>query len=204
MNIINYVQKNWKTIAVVAAGIAGIVGLTGFVSGSVQIEGIIKNVSWTRRINIHQKRTVKKSGWSVPAGGRVTDTRWEYKGQKKVPSGVDKDGNTAYKEISEYATKYYYEIDEWPIVRHVVTNAYSDANGWILEPYWGQVELGENEKEGSRESEYEIHITERETGALKTVRVSESVFRQVKPTDYVRVKVGRLMPNKAIEVDVLD
>lgn len=65
-----------------------------------------------------------------------------HKEEVKVP---------VYRDEPVYATKYYYEVDKWLYERSVTTSAYNK------EPYWGEVVLGENEKEGSRTTTYILY-----------------------------------------------
>lgn len=53
-----------------------------------------------------------------------------------------------YRNDPVYQTKYYYEIDKWLYERSVRTSS-NDQN-----PYWGEVNLGSDERESSRSSTY--------------------------------------------------
>lgn len=203
-----FITKNWKGIIGAAVGALGLIGAAGFISNGIKpvvTDGKVMLKSWERRIYIQKLETIRDSGWTVPKGGRVYDTRCEYKGTKKVPIGVDENGNTCYKEVSEHATKYYYEVDEWRDVRSVYAQNNSDKDGNIVAPYWPNVgELGDSERVGSRSELYEIHIKVRETGELKTFKVDQSTWDIVNARDDVRVTSSVFHSNKADTVEVLD
>lgn len=55
-----------------------------------------------------------------------------------------------YKEVAVYQTKYYYEIDKWLYERSVETSG-NDKN-----PYWGDLNLKSNEREGYKSQKYQI------------------------------------------------
>ena len=56
-----------------------------------------------------------------------------------------------YKQTPIYATKYYYEIDRWTET-HKIKTSENDKN-----PYWGDVILSYNERQGSKHEYYYIH-----------------------------------------------
>lgn len=196
-------MANWKTIAIVAGSALAVAGAVFFFSKPVVVEGTVKTISWSRTIDICKKTTVKKDGWEVPEGARVLETRREYKGTKEVPDKVDTDGTIHYRSESEYAIRYYYEIDEWPVVRHVITNAYSDAEGNIVEPYWGDVVLEENERQGSSHETYEAHVVQKGDGTLRTIELGQQLWNGVKPNEYVRATVDSWSKTKVKKLEVL-
>lgn len=57
-----------------------------------------------------------------------------------------------YKDVPVYATKYYYEIDKW--VKGRTVNTSGNEN----EPFWGEVNLSNKEREKSRSEEYILNI----------------------------------------------
>lgn len=196
-------MNNWKTIAIVAGSVLAVAGAVFFFAKPVVVEGTVKTVSWTRTIDILKKTTVKNDGWEVPEGARVLETRREYKGKKEVPDRVDTDGTIHYRSESEYAIRYYYEIDEWPVVRQVITNAYSDAEGNIVEPYWGEVVLEENERQGSSRETYEAHVVQKGDGTLRTIELGQQLWNDVKPNEYVKATVDSWHKTKVKKLEVL-
>lgn len=203
--ITNFLKENWKSIL---AGVLGFGAITAIGVGiyeadkPVTSEGIVQTVSWERTIYIQKRETVKKSGWNVPKGGRVYDTSWEFKEFINVPSGKDQNGNTTYKQEAKYATKYYYEVDEWNNDREITTNAISDKRGDIVGPYWGEIgELSDDERIGRQEEAFYICIVDRETKAIKEFEVSDYEWRNVARGDYVRVSHSKhSRVGKSVEV----
>lgn len=196
-------MNTWKTIAIVAGSVLAVAGVAFFFAKPVVVEGTVKTISWTRTIDIRKKTTVKKDGWEVPEGARVLETRREYKGQKDVPDKVDSDGTIHYRSESEYAIRYYYEVDEWPVVRHVVTNAYSDAEGNIVDPYWGDVVLEENEKKGDSRETLEAHVVQKDANTLRTIELGRQFWNDVKPGEYVKATVDSWNKKTVKKLEVL-
>ena len=57
-----------------------------------------------------------------------------------------------YRDEPVYDTKYYYEIDKWIHNRDVSSKGKND------EPYWGDTDLEENEREGKKTEKYELTV----------------------------------------------
>lgn len=58
-----------------------------------------------------------------------------------------------YRDEPVYDTKYYYEIDKWVPGRVVSTSGADDA------PYWGELNLSDNEREGRKTEAYVLKIS---------------------------------------------
>lgn len=209
MDVKEFIANNWKKGLAIIVGAVGLVGAGSFfVDGMkpVEIDGEIMLKSWDRHIYIQKLETVKKSGWTVPKGGRVYDTRWEYKSTERVPSGVDQNGKTCYREESRYATKYYYEIDEWKDSRVKVTNGTETTMRASEEPHWPEVkDLQEGaERVGRKTENYEITIKVHGTGEIKTFSVNQTAWNLLKPSDCVKVTYGKFTSSRADSVELLD
>ena len=92
-----------------------------------------------------------------------------------------------YDWVDYYATKYYYEIDKWVWSRDVKTSS-NDK-----EPYWGELDLKENEKEGSKSETYYIHYTSKD-GEDEKLSIDYSDWVKLKTGNFLKVKVifGRI------------
>ena len=55
-----------------------------------------------------------------------------------------------YKDVPVYRTKYYYEIKKWHHHRYVTSSGENE------EPYWGEVSLQKNERQGAKTESYKV------------------------------------------------
>ncbi len=62
----------------------------------------------------------------------------------------EKEQQPVYVSVPRYQTKYYYDIDKWVPGRTVETSGTDD------EPYWGELNLAQNEREGNHSEEYRM------------------------------------------------
>ena len=87
-----------------------------------------------------------------------------------------------YKDVPRYQTKYYYEIDRWVYERSVKT---AEMN---QEPYWGDVILGDKEREGSRNEVYLAKVVDKKNKE-STMYFDYTVWNEFKTDQVVKVKV---------------
>lgn len=87
-----------------------------------------------------------------------------------------------YKDVPRYQTKYYYEIDRWVYERSVKT---AEMN---QEPYWGDVILGDKEREGSRNEVYLAKVIDKKNKE-STMYFDYTVWNEFKTDQVVKVKV---------------
>ncbi len=104
---------------------------------------------------------------SVPEYGYVTRTKQE----------------PVYEKIPVYATKYYYYIYKWAHQRDVRTE------GTTKETYWGEVKLGENEREGAHTSRYEVTVLDEKKNKSKKYTVNEDIWNQIEVGGKYKIKV---------------
>lgn len=88
-----------------------------------------------------------------------------------------------YRDDPIYQTKYYYEIERWVVVRSV------DTNGGQDEPYWGEVDLLQNQREGSRRETYQVTFITKK-GKTYEMELSEAEWNGMKPGDKKKIKVS--------------
>ncbi len=86
-----------------------------------------------------------------------------------------------YRSQPVYQTKYYYEIQKWIHGRSVTTK------GTDLTPYWGEVVLGKNERQGTSSETYTI-VGVKEDGEKMTVTMNYE--------DYMRLEIGAVVKVK--------
>lgn len=115
------------------------------------------------------------NGYFEEVEGDPIYERQYYTEQEEVP---------VYKEVEVYQTKYYYYIDRWVFKRSV------DTNGTDKNPYFGEVILGHNEREGSKTKNYSI-IATNEAGEVKTYNISESQWKEIDEKDILDVEITK-------------
>lgn len=88
-----------------------------------------------------------------------------------------------YRQEPVYDTKYYYEIEKWIPKRKVETSGKDHS------PYWGEVKLADNEREGSRASTYYVEGWYKE-GKTNKQEVSEDMWKKMSEGESYRVKTN--------------
>lgn len=133
-------------------------------------EIIIAEMSWERSIEVEIYKFVEDESFVRPPEGARNITT------KRVRSGYDEDGNPKYRK------KYFYEIEKWVYERTVSTSG-TDKN-----PYWGDTNLKEKEREGSREERYFVTGRNQEEKDMRfslpyeewcTVNIDQTIFVNV-------------------------
>jgi len=137
---------------------------------SKDINGVVRDVSWERRIGIEELRPVSHEDWrdEIPSDAQLGNCRKkEHHTQSEAPSfGVEAekvcgtpytiDEGSGYGKVVQdceykvYADWCQYTRDEWQEVDDV------SASGHDLNPYWPQVNLASGQREGERSEEYEV------------------------------------------------
>ena len=111
-------------------------------------------------------------------GNAQRRTRTTY---EQVPY-TDYEQRTKYKSVPVYDTKYYYDIDRYVYERSVTTNGTDD------EPYWGEVNLGALERQGSKSEEYKILFDD---GKEKSINVKQDVWNQYQQDNEITLLKNR-------------
>ena len=88
-----------------------------------------------------------------------------------------------YRQDPIYATKYYYEIDKWVTSRTVKTNG-SDKN-----PVWGETNLADKERTGSKTEKYTVCLRDKES--TYNYDVSLSTWNNLKEGMVVDAEISR-------------
>jgi hypothetical protein len=139
---------------------------------SKDINGVVRDVSWERRISIETLQPVSHEDWrdEIPSDAQLGNCRKkEHHTQSEEPSpGVDAekvcgtpytiDQGSGYGKVVQdceykvYADWCEYTVEEWQEVDASV------ASGHDLDPYWPQVNLASGQREGERSEEYEVNL----------------------------------------------
>ena len=137
---------------------------------SQDINGLVRDVSWERRIGIEALRPVSREDWrdEIPSDARLGNCRKkEHHTQSEAPSfGVEAekvcgtpytiDQGSGYGKVVQdceykvYADWCEYTREEWQEVDD------ASASGRDLNPYWPRVNLASGQREGERSEEYEV------------------------------------------------
>lgn len=81
-----------------------------------------------------------------------------------------------YRQVPRYATKYYYNIRRW------VADHNAEAAGTDQNPYWPELNLASDEREGQRSEEYRFTVEDPKNQSTKTYRIAEA--------DWMKLTVG--------------
>lgn len=163
------------------------------------------SVAWRHEIEILRKETVIKHGWEVPKNAVVIDTRWAYKDTKKVPDGVDDNGEIEYSEESEYATWYTYRTEDY--VRDNIKSASGSCNfmgDTMTCPYDPEVHLdSEDMKIGKKTRSYTGTFRDVDTGAIKTFELTREVWDNIRPGVKVQITTTKWNPNTVKSINII-
>ena len=136
------------------------------------INGVVRDVSWERRISIEALQSVSHEGWrdEIPSDARLgicrkelhhttqsepaTSPRIEVEKVCGTPYTIDQ-GSGYGKVVQDceykvYADRCEYTRKEWQEVDASI------ASGQDLNPYWPQVNLASGQREGERSEEYSV------------------------------------------------
>lgn len=139
---------------------------------SKELNGIVRDVSWERRIGIEALQPVSHEDWrdEIPSDAKLGNCeKKEHHTQSEEPGpGVETQkvcgtpytidtGNgygkvvqdceyTVYADWCEYTREEWQEADE------------ASASGHDLNPYWPQVNLASDQREGKRSEEYKVNL----------------------------------------------
>lgn len=93
-----------------------------------------------------------------------------------------------YRNEPVFAPKYYYNIDRW------MTDRTEDSSGGDDEPLWPELNLAENEREGTRRESYRLTVTDNKKGKEYTVGLRQEQWEQFQTGDAVKITVvqGRI------------
>jgi hypothetical protein len=139
---------------------------------SKELNGVVRDVSWERRISIEALQPVSREDWrdEIPSDARLGNCRRkEHHTQSEEPApGVEADKicgtpytidqGSGYGEVVQdceyrvYADWCEYTREEWQEVDASI------ASGQDLNPYWPQVSLVSDQREGEHSEEYEVNF----------------------------------------------
>jgi hypothetical protein len=166
-------KKPWYLFAGIAALLlVCCVGAFLLFRPSQDINGVVHDVSWERRISIEELQPVSHEAWrdEIPSDAELGDCQEkEHHTQSEAPSpGVEAEkvcgtpytvdeGSgygkvvqdceyTIYEDWCEYTGEEWQEVDA------------SMASGHDPNPYWPQVNLASGQREGERSEEYEVNF----------------------------------------------
>lgn len=160
----------------IATLLASFIVLMVFLLTPKEMKVSVSQINWKYDINIERFQTVSESDWVLPMGARLRYSQDEYYGKERVidyyetktcttGGGRRSLGNgyfeeletktetyteAVYKYVDVYKTKYYYDIDKWLYERTVRTSGVDHS------PYWGDVNLSDDERVASSSEVYTI------------------------------------------------
>jgi len=141
---------------------------------SKAINGVVRDVSWERRISIETLQPVTREDWrdEIPSDARLGTC------QKKLHHTTQSEPGTSPREEVEKVCGTPYTIDQGSgygkVVQDCEYRVYADwceytsqewqevdasiANGRDLNPYWPQVSLASGQREGERSETYKVDL----------------------------------------------
>lgn len=133
--------KFWGFLSLIVFGIGLVCFLLLY---RTETTGRVTGFQWQTGIDIQRYQTVREDDWSVPVGGRLVYTNWEYHYTSHTYVGSHEECNgygenkscysvSDYRDDPVYDNKYYYDIDRW------VFNRRPQAKGNDQKWYWPDV-----------------------------------------------------------------
>lgn len=141
---------------------------------SKEINGVVSDVSWERRISIEALQPATHTDWrdEIPSNARIGTC------QKKLHHTTQSEPDTSPREEVEKVCGTPYTIDQGSgygkVVQDCEYKVYADwceytsqewqevdasiANGYDLNPYWPRVNLAGGQREGERTEEYKVNL----------------------------------------------
>ena len=138
-----------------------------------------KTRTYTEQVLDHYETYV--SGYRDNGNGtftEITSQRPVYRTETKTETYQE----PVYRSEPIYATKYYYEIDKWMHKEYVKTSG-NDHN-----PYWGEYNYGDKEREGFKSADYYIFVTD-EDGETHKYDVKLDLWETFTSGQRVKLKV---------------
>ncbi len=97
-------------------------------------------------------------------------------------SDDDDSPTPVYRDEPVYRTKYYYEIERWVPTRSVDTTGFVEE-----EPYWGEVQLSENEREAVRAEAFYLETSDLKKGKQEEIEVTKEQWDQINVGDHIEI-----------------
>lgn len=123
--------------------------------------------------------------YSDNGDGTFTETSYQVP-QYTTVTKTETYEEPVYRQDPVYATKYYYDIDKW-IYKRTVTTQGNDR-----QPYWGDLNLRSNEREGGRSEHYYIiaYIADDENMVEQRYEVDKVRWQETNIGNELRVKIS--------------
>lgn len=99
-----------------------------------------------------------------------------------------------YRDEPVYQTKYYYDIERWVHKTNV------KASGAADDPYWPELNLADNERQGHKKESYEI-ITENKKEKKKTYKIPFNDWNRINVGNSIKVKTSFGSISEIIDIE---
>ena len=185
-------RKNiWLLIPLIAFILLCCGVLAALVFRTSEARGVVRDVAWERSVIVQELGVVTREAWrdELPQGANPLSCSEKLRSTENEPvSGsvevcgepYSKDlGNgvaevvqdCVYEVYDDYCT---YNAQDWKDIEPAV------AQGSDFNPYWPQVEIGTDQREGERAEKYVVYF-ETDDGIKEFTTSDESFFRQLQP-----------------------
>lgn len=121
---------------------------------------------------------------------------------KDVACGVNENGEIKYKQVPEMANKYYYKIEKFVYDRSLETSGSNTAD-WKTEPYFGEVELTDDERISCKNAYYKGTFKNLETGEIKTFSLTKEQFDILDPLMKVSITTTKFDGDSIKNISIL-
>ena len=168
---------------------------------TTSLTGTVQSTQWQRTIDIEMQREVTKEAWrdQVPSGIEAFSCYQKYRSRQDNPAPGAKEvcsteyvdqGNgsarvveTCYYEV--YADYCKYKALEWQKADQSV------AQGSDLQPYWPQVSLASDQREGKRAENYSVEFNTKD-GLKQFTTTDASLYIQFQPGSLWTLSINTL------------
>lgn len=172
-------------------------------------------IGWDTRIDVQRYQTNNHGGWSIPNGGRETDsyrkqrgTRSVADGTERVCSGTGKDrtckNRTKYKQVPVYDRWYEYDIEEWTNIEPLTASG--NTHEWYMpdtsDGTWNTAEYIGNKRLGLQYTHFYVKFVDRQTKKEYGADMVESMWKQYNVEDSARITLNFFNTILAIEKSV--
>lgn len=175
--------------------VAGVLALICVIAGfflfrTSALAGVVQTTHWQRVIAIEAQREITRETWrdQLPAGANTLSCQQEYRSRQDSPAAgatavcstqlVDQGNGSAkvvescYYEIYDDYCKY--QALEWQAVNKSI------SEGSDLQPYWPQVNLAADQREGGRTENYTVYFGTRD-GVKEFTTTDAGLYGQLQP-----------------------
>jgi hypothetical protein len=165
------------------------------------LTGTVQGTQWQRTIDIEAQREVTKDAWKdeVPAGAEAFSCHEQYRTRQDSPTANSKEvcateyvdqGNGSAQVVEKCYYEVYDDYCQYKALEWQKTDQ-ALAQGIDLQPYWPQLNLASDQREGNRAENYTVDFNTKD-GIKQFTTTDESLYVQFEPDSLWTLKVNTL------------